>query len=218
MAAIFMFIPGMHERYLYAVIIFSIMTFIYSKDRRFLYLFLGFSISVFVNVYHILDVFIVQDIAKASYPDYPIDPLKEPVLFINSLANCFLFLYLIKVGVDVYIRKKLVVDTGVAYTTPLEVSKEEIIQATMHLSRKAREKSESPIRMGILFTGLLSVLVPVIGIVPWIIGRKEMKNYPKDKVLCAGNLLGRGIVILWIVIIAAALLYLPIHFSGLIKL
>lgn len=217
MTGIFMFIPGMHERYLYAAIIFSMMTYIYSKDRRFLYLFLGFSISVFVNVYHILDVFIVQGIARVSFPDYPIEPLKEPVLVINSLANCFLFAYMVKVGIDVYVRKRLVVDTGVVYTTPLEVSRKELYPQK-YISPKARNKIQSPIRMNILITGLLSVLIPFIGIYPWITGRKEMKSYPDDKVLHAGNLLGRGVVILWIVTIIAGLIITPIILSGIIKL
>jgi Gpi18-like mannosyltransferase len=218
MAAIFMFIPGMHERYLYAVIVFSMMTYIYTKDRRFLYLFLGFSISVFVNVYHILDVFIVQEIARAPYPDYPIDPLKEPVLFINSLANCFLFGYMVKVGVDVYIRKRLVVDTGPVYATPLEVSKEELYQSKKYISPEERNEIHSPVRSIILVTGLLSVLIPFVGLYPWITGKKEMKRYPEDKIVRAGNLLGRGVVILWIVTIVAGLALLPVILSGAIKL
>ncbi|MBN2536203.1 MAG: glycosyltransferase family 39 protein [Spirochaetales bacterium] len=218
MAAIFMFIPGMHERYLYAVVVFSIMTYIYTKDRRFLYLFLGFSVSVFVNVYHILDVFIVQDMARAQYPDYPIEPLKEPVLLINSLANCFLFGYLVKVGVDVYIRKRLVVDTGHVYTTPLEVSREEMYNPERHISPKEKMKIESPKRNIVLITGLLSVLIPFLGLYPWIIGRKEMKSYPEDNVLRAGNLLGKGIIILRIVTFIIGLLVLLLFLSGVIEL
>lgn len=219
MAAIFMFIPGMHERYHYAVVLFALMTYIYTKDRRFLYLFLGFSISVFVNVYDILDVFIVHYIT-GLHPDYPgviysnylMNIFKYPVLLINALANCFLIGYLIKVGVDVYIRKRLVVDTGPVYTTPLEVSRKEMYHPKKRLSPMEKKQKLSPLRNRILVTGLLSV-IPVIGFIigfyPWIVGRKEMKSYPEDDVLRAGNLLGRGMVILWIVTIAAGLMMLP---------
>jgi Gpi18-like mannosyltransferase len=219
MAAIFMFIPGMHERYHYAVIIFSLMTYVYSKDRRFLYLFIGFSISVFINVYHILDVFVVGELSKVSPGNYyPIDPAKEPVLVINALANCFLFFYMVKVGVDVYIRNKFVLDNGIVYKTPLEVGKEKLKQLRRTLSESMKKKIESPRRFIILITGLISVIIPPLGIYPWLTGKKEMETYPEDRVVRAGNLLGRGIVILWIVVIATGLIVAPIVLSGLIKL
>ncbi|MBN2441395.1 MAG: glycosyltransferase family 39 protein, partial [Spirochaetales bacterium] len=184
MASVFMFIPGMHERYHYATIIFSIMTYIYTKDRRFLYLFLGFSISVFVNVYHILDVFIVAEISKTLASNYyPIQPLKEPVLVINALANLILFAYLIKVGVDVYIRRKLIVDTGAVYATPLETSEDEMLTVQKKSSPKEKKKQESPKRLPVFVMGILSAFVPFLGIYSWVVGRKEMKAYPEDNIL-----------------------------------
>jgi dolichyl-phosphate-mannose-protein mannosyltransferase len=106
-SVIFMFIPGMHERYLYAAAIFSLMAFVYEKDKRFLFLLLGFSITIFINVYHILDVFIVAGIAHIGIPDYPRDPLASPFLLGTSLANLLLFIYMVYVGVDIYILKKV---------------------------------------------------------------------------------------------------------------
>ena len=118
----------------------------------------------------------------------------------------------------VYVFKKIVADSSAIYTTPLEVSKEEISELHKKLPPKIRAKQESPIQMQIFLTGLISVFIPVLGLIPWLIGRKEMKTYPNDLVVKAGNLLGRSVVILWIVVIITGLLLLPIILSGAIKI
>ncbi len=104
---IFLFIPGMHERYLYAAAIFSLMAYVYERDKRFLFLLLGFSLTIFINVYHILDVFIVGGLANLRIPDYPDDPLQSPFMLVTAVANLLLFFYMLYVGVDIYILKKV---------------------------------------------------------------------------------------------------------------
>jgi dolichyl-phosphate-mannose-protein mannosyltransferase len=112
MSVIFMFIPGMHERYIYATVLFSLMTYVYSKDRRFLFLFVALSISLFVNVYHILDVFIVHYLSRVD-PYYPMEVCKYPVMLITSIANLLIIMYMVKVGVDVYIKAGLLLGKSI---------------------------------------------------------------------------------------------------------
>jgi Gpi18-like mannosyltransferase len=128
-SVIFMFIPGMHERYLYAAIIFSLMAYVYEKDKRFLYLLLGFSLTVFINVYHIFDVFVVGEIAKMPIPDYPDDPLKSPMMLVTSAANLLLFLYMCYVAIDIYILKKVKILKEKIPPAPVEIGDQAAAEA-----------------------------------------------------------------------------------------
>jgi Gpi18-like mannosyltransferase len=193
MSVIFMFIPGMHERYLYATVLFSLMTYVYSKDRRFLFLFVALSISLFVNVYHILDVFIVHYLSHID-PYYPMEVCKYPVMLITSIANLLIIMYMVKVGVDVYIRKQIAVDRKASYLTSLEIVQDDEMQ-----EKRKKPPVMSPKRIPVLVSGLASAFLPPLGLYPWIVGRTETVQYPEDNLVKAGLLLGKSIIIFWIV-------------------
>ncbi|MBN2738666.1 MAG: DUF2029 domain-containing protein [Spirochaetales bacterium] len=108
---IFMVIPGMHERYLYAAILFSLMTYIYTEDRRFMVLFLASSFSVLLNVYHVYDIFHIAD-KLGNFPDYPLQ-WNQPLMFFNGIFNSLMFAYMIWTGYDYYIKGNRVPFLGI---------------------------------------------------------------------------------------------------------
>lgn len=95
-AGVFTFSASMHERYLFPAVALSILTFIYLRDKRLLLLPLGFSCTVFINTYYVLYE-TVRGINSVSY---------TPVLIFTSLLNIILFIYLIKVLIDIVIKKR----------------------------------------------------------------------------------------------------------------
>ncbi len=88
----FIFSVKMHERYMYPVIALLLIAFMYLKDRRILAVFIGFSVTVFMNI-HILFYRMLRFGIKDSFF---IGPEIYPVVFIFSLLNVLLFIYLIK--------------------------------------------------------------------------------------------------------------------------
>ncbi|MBZ0158522.1 MAG: glycosyltransferase family 39 protein [Alphaproteobacteria bacterium] len=86
-AAVFLFASRMHERYLFPLLLLALMSFIHDRKRSSLYLFAGFSITHFINVGYAL--------ALALKNTYQI-PRNDPFLIVISLANLFLFGYLVR--------------------------------------------------------------------------------------------------------------------------
>ncbi|MBN1696608.1 MAG: glycosyltransferase family 39 protein [Spirochaetales bacterium] len=208
MSVIFMFIPGMHERYLYATILFSLMTYVYSRDRRFLFLFAALSISVYVNVYHILDVFIVHYLSRVD-PYYPMEPLKHPVMVITSIANLLIIAYMVKVGVDVYIRNARATDRKAKFVSLPETGDRGEADGVKKVGKKMPVLS--PNRIPLFAAGLASVVIFPVGLYPWIAGNNEKKHYPDDRLVRAGVLLGKSVFILWIL---GGILYLGMKAVG----
>jgi Gpi18-like mannosyltransferase len=87
-SAVFILCSGMHERYLFPVLILAIMSFIYIRDRRLIYLYFGFSATCFVNVSNTL-AFALKNIYQI--------PKDDLLLLGISLANVTLFVYVLKV-------------------------------------------------------------------------------------------------------------------------
>ena len=97
-AAFFVLGVRIHERYLFPVIGVSILSYIYTTDKRFLYLFSWFSLTAFLNQALLIDLIRT----KKSFWFLPDDM----VMRVISFANICLLVYLIKVGIDIYIRNK----------------------------------------------------------------------------------------------------------------
>lgn len=89
-AGVFTFSVGMHERYLFPAAALAVLAFIYLKDRRLLLLALGFSITIFSNTHAVL--------YNTNFSD--------AALF-TSLANVLLFTYLVKIMIDIAVKKKI---------------------------------------------------------------------------------------------------------------
>jgi Gpi18-like mannosyltransferase len=97
-AAFFVLGVRIHERYLFPVIGVSLLSYIYTTDRRFLYLFFGFSLTAFLNQALLIDLVLT----KNSFWFLP-DDMAVRVL---SFVNIGLLVYLVKVGIDLYVRNK----------------------------------------------------------------------------------------------------------------
>ncbi len=83
-AGAFVLSTRMHERYMYPVIVLSLLLFIYIKDRRIPLLFTALTIIVTVNTNDVL-----SRVLNTENPHIPTD---DPVLFWLSLANVILFI------------------------------------------------------------------------------------------------------------------------------
>ncbi|MNO57952.1 putative dolichyl-phosphate-mannose--protein mannosyltransferase [compost metagenome] len=94
---VIMFVLGtkMHERYMFPVMLLSLLSFLQLRDRRLLYLFLGFSITQFVNVWYVL-----------SYLNQGLSPENDGIVLLCSLANVLLLIYTLYLGFDIYVRRR----------------------------------------------------------------------------------------------------------------
>ncbi len=90
-AGVFTFSTSMHERYLFPAVALSIITFIYLRDNRLLLLAAGFSITVYINTHYIL-FSTISGVNQAAY---------NLTLVLISLLNILLFIYLLKILIDV---------------------------------------------------------------------------------------------------------------------
>lgn len=97
-AGVFTFSVGMHERYLFPAAALSILTFIYFKDKRFLLLAAGFSAGIFINTHTILLYGLKGGMSSVT---------NNAVLIGTSLLNVLLFVYLIKVMVNISFKKTI---------------------------------------------------------------------------------------------------------------
>ncbi|MGO4542462.1 phospholipid carrier-dependent glycosyltransferase [Paenibacillus sp. 2TAB19] len=94
---VFMLVTKMHERYLFPVLLLSLVSFMQSFDRRMLYLYFGFSLTSFINVAYVLDF------SKAG----TFVPMNG-ILMLTSMANIGLLLYMLYIGYDMYKRGRTV--------------------------------------------------------------------------------------------------------------
>lgn len=95
-SGVFTFSTSMHERYLFPAAALSLLAFIYIKDKRLLWLCAGFSATIFINTFAVLFRTSGSDGLPYSLP-----------LIITSLLNVLFFIYLIKVGWDIAVKKKI---------------------------------------------------------------------------------------------------------------
>ncbi|MGE5551472.1 MAG: glycosyltransferase family 39 protein [Bacteroidota bacterium] len=97
MFAIFVLAAGMHERYMFPAFVLALAAYIYARDRRLLYLYAGISLAGFLNIGH---VFVAS--LKHSYQI----PRYDVLLLLTALANVLLLAYMVKVGIDIYVKGK----------------------------------------------------------------------------------------------------------------
>ncbi len=98
-AGVYILGPKMHERYIYPALALSLICFSLLKDKRILIIFLGFSITLFFNQEYLLNMAVKQNIFWIKKDDI--------ILIIMSLTNILLFIYLIKVIVDIFIFNRV---------------------------------------------------------------------------------------------------------------
>lgn len=79
-SAVFMLSSKMHERYLFPVLIFSLLAFLYSEGRTILILFSGYSVTHFINVAYVLAASM-----RGAYHIPRFDPLLVTVSIMNLL-------------------------------------------------------------------------------------------------------------------------------------
>ncbi|MCD2348304.1 hypothetical protein [Clostridium guangxiense] len=90
-SGVFTFASSMHERYLFPAAALSILAYIYLKDKRILTLIIGFNITIFSNTYYVL----MQGIGRSNSTGY------TPVLAVTSALNILLFVYCVKILVNI---------------------------------------------------------------------------------------------------------------------
>lgn len=95
---VFMFVLGtkMHERYMYPAILLGLFAYMESKDRRFLMLFLGQSLTLYINVAYTL-----------AHLNAGNNPPSDGIVLVTAIANLILFVYMLYVGNEVYLRKRV---------------------------------------------------------------------------------------------------------------
>ncbi|WP_410770796.1 phospholipid carrier-dependent glycosyltransferase [Fontibacillus sp. BL9] len=86
----------MHERYLFPALILSLFCFIQVKDRRLLTLFMGFSLTQYVNTAYVL-----KHLNLGSSPE------TDGIVLICSIANVALLVYMVYLGFDIYVKKRI---------------------------------------------------------------------------------------------------------------
>lgn len=91
---VFTFSASMHERYLFPAAALALLAFAYLQDKRLLWLFAGFSATIFLNTYVIL------------YGSLSGGAAYSAPLFLTSVLNVGLFVYLAIVAWDIAIRKR----------------------------------------------------------------------------------------------------------------
>lgn len=96
-AIVFLLVTKMHERYMFPVILLSLMAYMQMKDRRMLHVFLGFSLTNFINISYVL-----------AYSPQTSNVAADGVVLVCSIANLGLLLYMLYVGYDVYAKGRQV--------------------------------------------------------------------------------------------------------------
>jgi len=96
-AAVFVLGIKMHERYLYPAVPLSLFCYIACKDKRFLVLFAGFSATLLINQEMVLNFFLTTGSTFI--------PSGDVLLVITSIGNILLFLYLLWIGIDMFLRR-----------------------------------------------------------------------------------------------------------------
>lgn len=96
-AGVFTFSTGMHERYLFPALALALLSFIYLRDKRILTLCAGYCITIYSNIYYIL--FKGSGMMNSSSHSIISDG--------TSILNIILFIYLIKILIDITKSKTL---------------------------------------------------------------------------------------------------------------
>ncbi|WP_052339475.1 glycosyltransferase family 39 protein [Gorillibacterium massiliense] len=102
---VFMLAAKMHERYMFPALGLLLIAYLFSKDKRFLHLFAAFSITQYLNMHHVLHY---------VYQGQSAIPKLDNMLLAVSLVNLLLFIWLVKIGYDLWVRDR---------TIPLEPAK-----------------------------------------------------------------------------------------------
>ncbi|MCE7699909.1 MAG: hypothetical protein K8E24_014170, partial [Methanobacterium paludis] len=96
-SGVFTFSTGMHERYLFPALALCILSYIYLKDKRFFILCIGYSITIYTNIYYVL--FGHSGMMNSNSHSMVSDG--------TSLLNVILFIYLIKILIDITKNNRL---------------------------------------------------------------------------------------------------------------
>jgi dolichyl-phosphate-mannose-protein mannosyltransferase len=97
-AAVFVLGTKMHERYFFPTVPLALFCYIAFKDKRFLFIFAGFSVTLLLNQEMVLNLILTRNSTFIAR-----DNLLGGVL---SVINMLLLLYVIKVGIDLLLRKR----------------------------------------------------------------------------------------------------------------
>ncbi|CAM3467021.1 phospholipid carrier-dependent glycosyltransferase [Paenibacillus lupini] len=147
---VFMFAAKMHERYMFPALLLMIFAYIEAKDRRILHLLFGFSVTHFINVGYVL----VFSQANAFLPS------SDGILIVTSLCNVGLYIYMLYIGYDRYIR-------GQQLAVPV-ITKAELERSEEHLLQGVRAESEPPKRRfqrkDWLWMSIITVIYAVIAL------------------------------------------------------
>lgn len=100
MTGVFVLSTRMHERYLFPSMAFALLCYIFYKDIGYLLIFGGTSATVFVNTYDVL--------VRMFLTEYPYVPADDTLLFIGSLANVIILLFLCIVSIQTVVRNKTI--------------------------------------------------------------------------------------------------------------
>lgn len=96
-SVVFLFVTKMHERYMFPILLLSLFAFLQTMDRRLIHLFYGFTITNFVNMSYVL-----------KFSETTTDVPEDGVVLLCSIANIGLFLYMLYIGHDRFVRGRTV--------------------------------------------------------------------------------------------------------------
>ena len=85
---------------MFPAIALALLAFIYIKDRRILVVFSALTITNFININTVL-----YRMLKNNYPH--ISPV-EPVILLTSFANVLIFVYIVKISIDIIFKNCLI--------------------------------------------------------------------------------------------------------------
>lgn len=97
----FVFTTKMHERYMFPAIAIAIMAIIYLKDKRLLIVLVTLCITIFANIHILFYRMLLYGVEAAHFSPH------DPLLLIFSLINVLLFIYIIKITLDIMIKNKV---------------------------------------------------------------------------------------------------------------
>jgi Gpi18-like mannosyltransferase len=92
---LFLFMPGMHERYIYPALLLALMSFVHMKKKAMFVLFAGYSLTYYVNIAYVLDFFMRGQYIFGG----------DAVLITVSILNLAMASYPVKLIVDSLVEK-----------------------------------------------------------------------------------------------------------------
>ncbi|ACS98765.1 glycosyl transferase family 39 [Paenibacillus sp. JDR-2] len=147
---VFMFAAKMHERYMFPALLLMIFAYIEAKDRRILHLLFGFSITHFINVGYVL----------AFSQENTFLPSSNGIMIVTSLVNIGLYLYMIYIGYDRYIKGRLQPVPAVT-KDELAMSEERLLQSVRAQEQPARRLQRKDWLWMSVITGIYAVIALV---------------------------------------------------------